>query len=106
MGALDQFDLDEHFASKRIRLAQLTNKCTDDDLDYLVREAGDVLGVSHQLSVQQLRDRNGAKMILHFIAEKIVNFKKLNEEGGPGIVGATTSQTSGPVGGAGRTDVT
>lgn len=26
--ALDQFDLDEQFASERIRLAQLTNKCT------------------------------------------------------------------------------
>ena len=38
--ALDQFDLDEHFASEKIRLAQLTNKCTDDDLDYYVREAG------------------------------------------------------------------
>jgi len=25
--ALDQFDLDEHFASEKIRLAQLTNKC-------------------------------------------------------------------------------
>ena len=25
--ALDQFDLDEQFASERVRLAQLTNKC-------------------------------------------------------------------------------
>ena len=79
--ALDQFDLDEHFASKRIRLAQLTNKCTDNDLDYFVREAGEILGVSHQLPVAQLRQPQGAKLILHFIAEKIANFKKLNQEG-------------------------
>jgi len=40
---LDQFDLDEHFASERIRLAQLTNKCaTDDDIDFYIREAGEV----------------------------------------------------------------
>ena len=86
--ALDQFDLDEHFASERIRLAQVTNKCTDDDLDFYVREAGDILGVSHQLPLDKLQDeQNGAKFILHHIVEKICNFKKLNQEGtlaGPG----------------------
>jgi intraflagellar transport protein 52 len=41
--ALDQFDLDEHFASDRIRLAQLTNKCSgSDDLEYYIRESGEV----------------------------------------------------------------
>jgi intraflagellar transport protein 52 len=88
--ALDQFDLDEHFASKRIRLAQLTNKCTDSDLDYFVREAGDILGVSHQLPVAQLRQPQGAKLILHFIAEKIANFKKLNH-GSAGVAGAAVA---------------
>ena len=44
-----QFDLDEHFASERLRLAQLTNKCTDDDLEFYVRESGEVLGVTSQL---------------------------------------------------------
>lgn len=45
--ALDLFDLDEHFAKPDIRLAQLTNKCNngEDDLDYYVLEAGEVLGV-------------------------------------------------------------
>ena len=38
-----QFDLDEHFASEGGRLAQLTNKCTtDDDVDYYIKEAGEV----------------------------------------------------------------
>ena len=43
--ALDQFDLDEHFASEKLRLAQLTNKChDDDDLEYYIKESGDILG--------------------------------------------------------------
>jgi intraflagellar transport protein 52 len=95
--ALDQFDLDEHFASKRIRLAQLTNKCTDSDLDYFVREAGDILGVSHQLPVAQLRQPQGAKLILHFIAEKIANFKKLNH-GSAGAAGAAVAGGTGAPG--------
>jgi len=31
--SLDLYDLDESFASEKIRLAQMTNKCTDHDLD-------------------------------------------------------------------------
>ena len=42
---LELFDLDEQFANDRVRLAQLTNKCTDEDLDYYVRECGIVEGV-------------------------------------------------------------
>ena len=44
-----QFDLDEHFASERLRLAQLTNKCSEDDLEYYVKESGEILGVTSQL---------------------------------------------------------
>jgi len=47
--ALELFDLDEHFASERARLAQLTNKCGDKDLEYYVRECGHILGVSQRL---------------------------------------------------------
>ena len=31
--ALDLFDLDEHFASERVRLAHLANQCNDDDIE-------------------------------------------------------------------------
>jgi intraflagellar transport protein 52 len=44
--ALDLFDLDAEFSSEKLLLAQLTNKCTDEDLDYYVRESGEVMGVS------------------------------------------------------------
>ena len=41
--ALDLFDLDDQFASEKVRLAHLTNKCTDDDLEYFIEEAGDLV---------------------------------------------------------------
>ena len=42
---LELFDLDEAFSSEKSRLAQITNKCTDDDIEYYVREAADILGM-------------------------------------------------------------
>ena len=44
--SLDLFDLDEQFAGEKIKLAQLTNKCTDDDVEYYIKECGDILGVT------------------------------------------------------------
>ncbi|KFM61153.1 Intraflagellar transport protein 52-like protein, partial [Stegodyphus mimosarum] len=34
---LEMFDLDDFFMSQSTRLSQLTNKCTDDDLEYYIR---------------------------------------------------------------------
>jgi intraflagellar transport protein 52 len=76
--ALELFDLDEQFASEKIRLAQLANKYSDDELVYFIRECGDVLGVTQQL--EKLRfgygDESDAKTILHKVLADIVNFKK------------------------------
>jgi hypothetical protein len=75
--ALDQFDLDEHFASEKIRLAQLTNKCTGvEDLEYFIQESGEILGVVGQLPSSQ----RSATHLLDFIFRNIVNFKKMNPE--------------------------
>lgn len=75
---LELFDLDEQFASERIRLAQLANKYNDDELVYFIRECGDILGVTQQL--EKLRfgygDESDAKTILHKVLTDIVNFKK------------------------------
>jgi intraflagellar transport protein 52 len=38
--------LDDEFSQEKVRLAQLTNRCEDGDLEYFVREAGDILGVT------------------------------------------------------------
>lgn len=34
--ALDLFDLDEHFSSERVRVAQITNKCELGDLTWVL----------------------------------------------------------------------
>mmetsp|Transcript_55000 Transcript_55000/g.128631 ORF Transcript_55000/g.128631 Transcript_55000/m.128631 type:complete len:445 (-) Transcript_55000:61-1395(-) len=72
--ALDLFDLDEQFASEHVRLAQLTNKCSDEDLDYYIRQAGEILGVT-----QKIGDRKSATHILEFIFKELVGFKKMNQ---------------------------
>ncbi len=46
---LELFDLDDAFSSERARLAQMSNKCSDDDLEYFVTEAADILGISQGL---------------------------------------------------------
>jgi len=75
--ALDLFDLDEHFASERARLAMLANKCTDDDLDFFVREAGGILGVTPKLDIQC---RRSSKHYLEFIFKELLRFKMMNQE--------------------------
>jgi intraflagellar transport protein 52 len=72
--ALDQFDLDEHFAKEGLRLAQLTNKCTsgEEDLEYYIAESGEILGVVQNLPFGE----RSAKHILFHIFKQIVDFKK------------------------------
>ncbi|XP_058229253.1 intraflagellar transport protein 52 homolog isoform X2 [Hemibagrus wyckioides] len=73
---LDLFDLDETFSSEKVRLAQLSNKCTDDDLEFYVRKCGDILGVSGKLD----KEKQDAKHFLEHIFFQVVEFKKLNQE--------------------------
>mmetsp|Transcript_15415 Transcript_15415/g.21262 ORF Transcript_15415/g.21262 Transcript_15415/m.21262 type:complete len:474 (+) Transcript_15415:247-1668(+) len=87
--ALDLFDLDECFASEKLRLAQLTNKCaeaTAEDLDYYVTEGASILGV------QTPKDVNGdykhnPKAILAKIFRELVQFKMSGQLGDPGSPG-------------------
>lgn len=74
--SLDLFDLDEAFSSEKVRLAQLTNKCTEDDLEFYVRKCGEILGVTVKLD----KDKRDAKHILEHVFFQIVEFKKLNQE--------------------------
>lgn len=66
--ALELFDLDDHFANEKIKLAQLTNKYTD--VDYYVRQCGDVLGLSKHVA-----DMENPKAILHHVFMELVKFK-------------------------------
>lgn len=72
--ALDQFDLDEHFAKENLRLAQLTNKCTsgNEDLEYYIAEAGEILGIMSQLPYGE----KSPKHILFYIFKRIVDYKR------------------------------
>eukprot|EP00112_Aurelia_sp_Birch-Aquarium-sp1_P008013 Seg1876.4 transcript_id=Seg1876.4/GoldUCD/mRNA.D3Y31 product="Intraflagellar transport protein 52" protein_id=Seg1876.4/GoldUCD/D3Y31 len=74
--SLDLFDLDESFSSEKSRLAQITNKCNEEDLEYYVRECGEILGVATKLAP----DSRDAKHILEYIFAQVVEFKKLNQE--------------------------
>ncbi|CAB1102185.1 unnamed protein product [Ectocarpus sp. CCAP 1310/34] len=138
--ALDRFDLDEHFASDRIRLAQITNKdkstrgvpgnlrklaatlnrdtaevesggtcvvsrmldafllamhtrrrtprpglrptqCTPSDLEYYVRECGEIMGVTGELS-EDSPASNGPMGVLDHVFKRLIRFKMLNQEEG------------------------
>lgn len=81
--ALDLFDLDEHFSSEKLRLAQLTNKCTDDDLEYYVRESGEILGVSDAIRAELDGGEDmevSGHQVLYYIFQKLVNYKKMDTE--------------------------
>ncbi|KAM6248512.1 intraflagellar transport protein 52 homolog isoform 1-T1 [Porphyrio hochstetteri] len=73
---LELFDLDETFSSEKARLAEITNKCTDDDLEFYIRKCGDILGVTSKLP----KEKQDAKHILEYIFFQVVEFKKLNQE--------------------------
>ena len=60
--SLELFDLDEQFASEKTKLAQLTNKCNNDNIDYYIKEACNILGVGNDIS-----DREDPKAVLHHI---------------------------------------
>lgn len=70
--ALDLFDLDEEFSSERTRVAQITNKCSDEDLEYYVRQCGDIMGVSSRLP----SDQQTAKHVLEYVLTQVTEFKK------------------------------
>lgn len=70
---LQLFDLDDAFSSASIRLMQIANKCSDEDLEYFIKESGTVLGVENCATLS-------AKSILHFIFGKLVEYKKVNTD--------------------------
>lgn len=70
---LELFDLDEQFASEKIKLAQITNKCSDEDLEYYIKECSDILGITGKLD-----NKHDPKAVLGYVMKELINFKKLN----------------------------
>lgn len=70
---LELFDLDEQFASEKIKLAQTTNKCNDEDLEYYILQCADILGISGKID-----NKNDPKAVLAYVMKSLIKFKKLN----------------------------
>jgi hypothetical protein len=75
--ALELFDLDEHFAGERARLATLANRCTDEDMEFFVREAAGVVGISSRLAPGH---KASAREVLDHALRALVNYKRLAPE--------------------------
>ncbi|KAL1484746.1 hypothetical protein MTO96_032401 [Rhipicephalus appendiculatus] len=72
---LELFDLDEELSSESRRLAQLANKCTDEDLHYFLLQCGQVLGIGSAVG--------NPKQIVEHVLTRLVEFRKLNQCGDP-----------------------
>jgi len=114
--ALDLFDLDEHFSTEKLRLAQITNKCSDADLEYFICECGEILGIADAVraAAAEINQRQGgggqadpnfklqANKVMDFILRKLLDWKKLERDepdGGQG--GGQQQEMEGGGGGAG-----
>ncbi|KHJ84745.1 hypothetical protein OESDEN_15539 [Oesophagostomum dentatum] len=64
------------FSSQEVRLGQLTSKCEEKDLEFYIREAGEILGIA---SVFPTSERN-AKRILEYVLAQLFEFKKLGQD--------------------------
>ena len=71
---IELFDLDEQFASEKIKLAQVTNKCNDEDLEYYIKECSDILGISGKID-----NNDDPKAVLAYVMKELINYKKLNQ---------------------------
>ncbi|CAB3378016.1 Hypothetical predicted protein [Cloeon dipterum] len=69
---LELYDLDEAFSSEAARIAQVANKCGDNDLAYFISSAYEILGMNAGNSTNQ----KGEKEMLYSMALQIASFKK------------------------------
>ena len=70
---LELFDLDEQFSGEKIKLAQATNKCTDEDLEYYILQCSDILGISGKIE-----NKNDPKAVLAYVMGEVMKYKKLS----------------------------
>ena len=72
--ALDLFDLDEQFASEEVRLAHLTNRCNNNDIDYYIKRCGEIFVINTRIKDQSPT----AKQILDVVFKQLTQLKKTN----------------------------
>lgn len=66
---LELYDLDDEFANQEIRLAQLTNKSSNKDLEYYIKESANILGLKDKVNT------NNPREILLFVLNSVMKFK-------------------------------
>lgn len=67
---LELFDLDDEFADQNTKIAQLTNKSTNNDLDYYIKECAQTMGLREKV------DTSDSRTILTFLLKNLIEFKK------------------------------
>jgi len=95
--ALDLFDLDDHFASEKIRLSQLTNKCQNSqDLPFFIHESAEIMGVTKKLRSPRNKD---PRALLDYVFRQVVQWKK--GDGSPSPAGGAVAAGGGAGAGGG-----
>uniref|UniRef100_A0A915MEN0 Regulatory protein zeste n=1 Tax=Meloidogyne javanica TaxID=6303 RepID=A0A915MEN0_MELJA len=75
---LELFELDDAFSTHEVQLAQLTNRCAENELDMYIREASEILGINKILSETLTgNDRKvTSKRILDYVTRNLIEWKK------------------------------
>lgn len=56
-------------------MAQLTNKCSNEDLDYYLKEVGDILGSALISGISdKVQNKNNAKAFIKYVTDQLVTF--------------------------------
>uniref|UniRef100_A0A914LB86 Uncharacterized protein n=1 Tax=Meloidogyne incognita TaxID=6306 RepID=A0A914LB86_MELIC len=75
---LELFELDDAFSTHEVQLAQLTNRCAENELDMYIREASEILGINKILSETLTgNDRKiTSKRVLDYVTRNLIEWKK------------------------------
>uniref|UniRef100_A0A8R1DNE7 Intraflagellar transport protein 52 homolog n=1 Tax=Caenorhabditis japonica TaxID=281687 RepID=A0A8R1DNE7_CAEJA len=77
MPTLELFDLDELFSSPETQLSQLANRSEETDLSFFIEKAGEITGLSSELS----RNDRTPKRIMELALNKLMMFKRSMMDG-------------------------
>lgn len=66
---LELYDLDDEFANQEIKLAQLTNKSTNKDLEYFITESANILGLKNKVNT------NNPHEVLLYVLNSVMKCK-------------------------------
>jgi len=74
--ALELFDLDQELSPEQTRLAQLTNRCTTQNLEFFIQECGRILNIGDDGATGKSDSQLlSASTIMHTIAKRLAAFK-------------------------------